>query len=304
MSFRPSSFADIIGQRDIIETLSISVDSANKRRVALGHTLLSGPAGLGKTTFANALASELGVDIAIANGANMRSPKHVIPFIRDLSERSILFIDEVHRLPINCMEFLYPVMEDFKLSITTGDSHKDNVIEIPVPQFTMVGATTHAGSLSAPFRDRFKLRMELKTYSVKDLSKLISSNAGRMNLRLSEDAVQIIAGASRGTPRIANSLLDWVRDYSVSKNIRNMCRNSVRDALKMKRIGLDGSTEQDRSYMKLISGMREPVGLKTLSSMLNIEQETIQNVIEPFLLQRGLIAKTKRGRVAVGDLHK
>lgn len=299
MSFRPSSFADIVGQRDIIETLSISVDSANKRRVALGHTLLSGPAGLGKTTFANALASELGVDIAIANGANMRSPKHIIPFIRDLSERSILFIDEVHRLPINCMEFLYPVMEDFKLSITTGDSHKDNVIEIPVPQFTMVGATTHSGSLSAPFRDRFKLRMELKTYSVKDLSKLISSNAGRMNLRLSEDAVQIIAGASRGTPRIANSLLDWVRDYSVSKNIRNMCRNSVRDALKMKRIGLDGSTEQDRSYVKLISGMRDPVGLKTLSSMLNIEEETIQNVIEPFLLQRGVIAKTKRGRIFI-----
>ena len=299
MSFRPTKFSELIGQEDLIKGLSISVKSALIRQDALGHVLFSGPPGLGKTTLSTALANELGVDIKIANGATFRSPKTIIPYLLDLQPNSILFIDEIHRMTKIAEEFLYPVMEDFKLDIVIDQGKKNKVMSMQLPKFTMVGATTEAGSLSAPLRDRFKLRFELELYDIPTLSQLVKSNCDKLGVSMDKNVIAKLAGVSRGTPRIANGLLEWVRDWYVTKQLNDIKEQDLIEALSIRGIGIDGTTKQDRLYLEYLQKQNKPVGLNTISSAINIEKETVTNVIEPFLIRKGLVAKTSGGRVAL-----
>ena len=296
MSFRPSKLNEIIGQEHLTKALKISVDSANRRGCALGHTVFSGPPGLGKTTLAVALANELGVDAKVVNGATFRSPKAIIPYLMKMKEREVLFIDEIHRMTKITEEFMYPVMEDFKLNVVMG---KDNIVSMDLPKFTIIGATTEIGSLSAPLRDRFKLNFTLELYDTESLRLLISQNSQRLKIDLEDSVVTSLAMASRGTPRIANSLLEWVRDYAISKNLRIVSMEHLRSALSIRKIGMDGSTENDRKYLKFLEKQSSPIGLNTIASSISVESETIRDVIEPFLLRRGLIMIGPRGRSAI-----
>lgn len=291
---RPTTFGDLVGQDKLIDSLNISVLSANKRNQALNHCLFSGPAGLGKTTLSEALANELGVEIQVANGANLRSIKNVIPYLMRTKERSILFIDEIHRMTTLVEEFLYPIMEDFKLNMTDGEK----VISINLPQFTIIGATTEAGSLAAPLRDRFKLKFTLELYDEESLASLIKTNCKKLQVNVDDDAVESLAKVSRGTPRIANGLLEWVRDYQIARGLDKVCKGNLLDSLAIRGIDPDGSTENDRKYLNFLRKQKTPVGVNTIASSININKDTITNVIEPFLLQRNLILKTSKGRVA------
>lgn len=296
---RPKRFNNILGQVDLINSLSISVLSANKRNDALSHTLIYGQAGLGKTTIAEALANELGVKIQVANGANLRSIKNLIPYIMRAGERSILFIDEIHRMTTLVEEFLYPIMEDFKLdmSVSSGKSDEGKVISMPLPRFTIVGATTEAGSLPAPLRDRFKLKFNLKLYSNEVVQSIIESNAKKLQINITEQASKTLSGACRGTPRIANGLLEWIRDYAVAKGLHRVNHKDVAACLQMRQIGLDGSTEEDRKYLNFLKKQNKPVGISTISASTGIDRDTIENMVEPFLLYNQKILKTSKGRV-------
>ena len=298
---RPSRFNSLIGQKRLLESLMISVQSANNRNTALNHTLFSGPPGLGKTTLANALANELGVDIQTANGANLRSIKSIVPYIMRVKERSVLFIDEIHRMTKLAEEFLYPIMEDFKLDMAVEGETPDggSVISIPIPKFTIVGATTEPGALSAPFRDRFKLKFTLELYDVPTLTELVGNNCNKLRVPLTDPAKTMLAKASRGTPRIANGLLEWIRDYRIAKSLSIVSEDDLEASLSMRGIGLDGSTENDRRYLDFLKKQKGPVGVSTISSSLNIDRETIEEVVEPFLLQQGKISKTTKGRIAL-----
>ena len=293
-TLRPTTFGELIGQDKLIDSLSISVLSANKRNEALNHCLFSGPAGLGKTTLSEALANELGTDIQIANGANLRSVKNLLPYLTRATERSVLFIDEIHRMTTLVEEFMYPVMEDFKLNMTDGEE----VISIDLPKFTIVGATTEAGTLAAPLRDRFKLKFTLELYDELSLATLIESNCNKLKIKMSDDSIFSLAKVSRGTPRIANGLLEWVRDYKVAKNLNVVTHGNLLDSLSLRGIDPDGSTENDRKYLNFLRKQKCPVGVNTIASSININKDTITNVIEPFLLQGNLILKTSKGRVA------
>jgi len=289
---RPVKFKDIVGQKELLDSLSISVTSAKKRDDALSHTLFYGPPGLGKTTLATALANELKVRIQVANGASIKSVKSILPYVTKAKEKSILFIDEIHRLSESIQEFLYPVMEDFKLGIAMDGK----ILKVDLPKFTMIGATTALGSLSAPFIDRFKLKFELELYDEEELVQLIKVNAKKLHLILDEDSAKALAHASRGTPRIANSLLEWVRDYAVTRNLKSVSRDDLMTSLAIRGISKNGATKIDRQYIQLLKKQKTPIGLSTIASSLNVDKYTIENVIEPFLLRKGLIIKTPKGR--------
>ena len=274
-TLRPTTFGELIGQDKLIDSLSISVLSANKRNEALNHCLFSGPAGLGKTTLSEALANELGTDIQIANGANLRSVKNLLPYLTRATERSVLFIDEIHRMTTLVEEFMYPVMEDFKLNMTDGEE----VISIDLPKFTIVGATTEAGTLAAPLRDRFKLKFTLELYDELSLATLIESNCNKLKIKMSDDAIFSLAKVSRGTPRIANGLLEWVRDYKVAKNLNVVTHGNLLDSLSLRGIDPDGSTENDRKYLNFLRKQKCPVGVNTIASSININKDTIAIII-------------------------
>lgn len=291
-TLRPKSFKDIIGQKKVLNILNICVRSAKIRNDALPHILLNGNAGLGKTTIAEALANERGVDIQVANGGNCRSIKNIQPYLSRLSEHSILFIDEIHRLTPVVEEFLYPVMEDFRMDI----GKDDHAISISLPKFTLIGATTEAGSLSTPLLDRFTMKGHLELYEVEDLTQLVMVNASKLGVSMGWHSAREIAQRGRGTPRITNAILGWVRDVCVAHSVSPSV-SVVSQAMQMKGIEADGTTEQDRAYLKVLKTIDKPMGLNTLVSATNIDRETIVNVIEPFLIRKGLVLKTPKGRV-------
>jgi holliday junction DNA helicase RuvB len=213
---RPTKFADILGQSSVLDALNISVDSAKTRNTCLGHMLFYGPAGTGKTTLANAISNEMGCALQTANGANLRSIKSIIAYLMKIEKNSILFIDEIHRMTPIVEEFLYPVMEDFRLDMVVNE---EKTISMPIPNFTLVGATTEIGLLAKPFIDRFKNKHTLKLYSNKDLRKIAEANVGKLEINLSGDALDFVAKISKGTPRIVNSTLEWLRDYKIAKKL-------------------------------------------------------------------------------------
>ncbi len=290
---RPSKFEDIIGQSEVVDRLKIVVAGCKNSTSTMPHVLIDGPPGLGKTTVASAIASELGENLYVVNGANVRSIKNLLPYLMGIAPRSVLFIDEIHRLPKVVEEFLYPVMEDFVLSLVL--ENKPELIELPL--FTLVGATTCGGRLSQPFYDRFQIKEHLSFYSDNDLAKLAKSNANKMGVSLTEDELLQIAKRSKGTPRILNARLMWYKSYTSFHNKKS----DIDEVFANQGIDNRGLDIYDRMYLEVLQKNRmNPLGLKSISSLTGIAMETIENSIEPFLIRMGYVIRTQKGRV-IGD---
>jgi Holliday junction DNA helicase RuvB len=287
---RPSKFADIIGQVDVLTRLKVSVHGCKNSDSVMPHVLIDGPPGLGKTTIASAIATELDVNLYTANAANLRSIKSMLPYLQGIAPRSVLFIDEIHRLPKLVEEFLYPVMEDFSLSISTDGQAET----IDLPMFTLVGATTSGGSLSQPFYDRFQIKEHLNFYSPEELAKLAGSNASKLGLTIEEDKLLEIAKRSKGTPRILNARLKWYKSC-VSYYEKEM---SVDEVFASQGIDKDGLDVYDRMYLdSLLKARGTALGIKSISSVTGIAVDTIENSIEPYLARKGFVIRTQKGRM-------
>lgn len=290
-NIRPTKFEDIIGQSDVLNRLRVSVMGCKSEGSQMPHVLIDGPPGLGKTTIAGAIASELESNLYTINSANIRSVKNLLPYLMGIAPRSVLFIDEIHRLPKLVEEFLYPIMEDFVLNITIGDKPE----KIDLPLFTIVGATTSGGSLSQPFYDRFQIKEHLSFYSDNDLAKLARLNAVKMNIVISDSDLLEIAKRSKGTPRILNSRLQWYKNYKICNQNKEISVEEIFNAQGIDRRGLD---VYDRTYLEILSKHKDtPLGLKAISSMTGIAIETIENSIEPFLVRKGIVLRTQKGRI-------
>ncbi len=297
-NIRPKTFDEYIGQTNLKSTLKISIEAARKRELPLDHILFYGPPGLGKTTLAAVIANEMNAEIKITSAPSLERPRDIIGILMSLKAGDILFIDEIHRLNKISEEILYPAMEDFVLDMTTGKSQTLKSIRIPIPKFTLIGATTKAGALSGPLRDRFGLIHRLEFYSVNELKDVIKRTASILDIPVDENGAKAIAVRSRGTPRIANRLVKRVRDYSIVKSdgfIDETTANKALDILQIDKFGLDNT---DRTLLNLIAEKYNggPVGLETLATALGEDVKTIEDVYEPYLLQQGYIQRTPRGR--------
>src|SRR5688572_22975093 len=303
---RPQRIKDMVGQRDVIERLNIVVDAARKRGESLGHILFDGPPGLGKTTFANCIPRELNVPLVTASGPALKAPKDLIPFLTNLEERAVFFIDEIHRLPKAVEEYLYTAMEDFRLDIVLGDGINARTINLRLKPFTLIGATTRAGMLSAPLRDRFATREHLGFYSLPELTEIVRRSAKKLNVVLHEDAATEIARRSRDTPRIANNRLRWVRDFADSKSGGNVTLPVAQAALAMASIDPLGMDKQDRAYLETIIRVfgGGPAGLEAIAHTMNLEPDTLADEVEPYLLRSELVIRTPRGRVVTAKAYQ
>ncbi|MGB9689590.1 Holliday junction branch migration DNA helicase RuvB [Thermogutta sp.] len=295
---RPQRMEEMVGQRAVYERLKIAIDAALKRNEPLGHILFDGPPGLGKTTFALCIPRHLGVSVQIASGATLKAPKDLIPYLTNAEERSVLFIDEIHRMQKAVEEFLYPAMEDFRIDITLGEGVNARTLNIRLKPFTLIGATTRSGLLSAPLRDRFHMREHLDFYTVEELAEIVRRNARKLNVAIEDDAAEEIARRSRGTPRIANNRLRWVRDYATSKARGRITRSVAEDALKMQGVDSLGLDPQDRKYLETIARVFNggPVGVEAVAHTLNLSPDTLVDEVEPYLLRCELLIRTPRGR--------
>nr|WP_231934338.1 Holliday junction branch migration DNA helicase RuvB [Botrimarina colliarenosi] len=298
VALRPKYLRDIIGQRDVCERIGIAVEAAAKRREPLGHVLLDGPPGLGKTTFATCIPRELDVSLQIASGAALAAPKDLLPYLTNAEEGSVLFIDEIHRLPKAVEEFMYPAMEDFRVDITLGEGVNARTVNMKLRPMTIIGATTRSGLLSAPLRDRFPVREHLDFYSISELTRIVTINAKKLGLPIVEAAAEKIATASRGTPRIANNRLRWVRDYAQSRADGEGTLVVTDDALSMLGVDQKGLDPQDRKYLTTILRVfgGGPAGVEAIAHTLNLAVDTLTDEIEPFLLRSELVVRTPRGR--------
>jgi Holliday junction DNA helicase RuvB len=291
---RPTSFDDVIGQSDVVQRLRISTEGCKKTGGVLPHVLIDGPPGLGKTTIAGAIATDMDVNLYTANAANLRSVKSVLPYLFRMTQRSVFFIDEIHRLPKLVEEFLYPVMEDFKFSVVLEKEPE----EIDVPPFTIIGATTSGGSLSQPFYDRFQIKEHLHFYTDDELAKLAGLNAKKLGLSVTENDLLEIAKRSKGTPRILNARLQWYQNYTAC----NSDTFDVNDIFNLQGIDKYGLDVYDRMYLDILKNNKgNPLGLKSISSLTGIAIETIENSIEPYLIRKGYVKRTQKGRI-IGDL--
>lgn len=295
---RPQRIKDMVGQREVAERLGIALDAASKRSEPLGHILFDGPPGLGKTTFALCIPRELGVNVQIASGAALMAPKDLIPYLSNAEEGSIFFIDEIHRLPKAVEEFLYPAMEDFRIDITLGEGMNARTINMPLRPFTLIGATTRTGLISAPLRDRFHLREHLDFYTVEELSEIVRRNAAKLRVKIDAASTAEIARRSRGTPRLANNRLRWVRDYATSRASGDITLEIAQAALAMQAIDVLGLDGQDRKYLETIARVFHggPVGVEAVAHTLNLSPDTLSDEVEPYLLRSELVIRTPRGR--------
>ncbi len=295
---RPQRMRDMVGQRAVYSRLEIAVDAATKRGEPLGHILFDGPPGLGKTTFATCIPRDLGVPFQISSGATLKAPKDLIPYLTNAEERSVLFIDEIHRLQKAVEEFLYPAMEDFSIDLILGEGINARTINMQLKPFTLIGATTRTGLLSAPLRDRFQMREHLDFYTVEELAEIVRRNARKLRVEIDEPAALEIAKRSRSTPRLANNRLRWVRDYALSKADGTITLPTARDALAMQSIDTMGLDGQDRKYLKTVIRVfgGGPVGVEAVAHTMNIAVDTLIDEVEPYLLRSELVVRTPRGR--------
>ncbi len=298
VSLRPQALSEFIGQKGVVEKLSISLAAAKKREEPLEHLLLYGPPGLGKTTLANIIAKEMESKIFTTSGPALERSADLMGILTNLNAGDILFIDEIHRLPTIVEEFLYPAMEDFKIDFVVDKGAYAKTLNVPLKQFTLVGATTRAGFLSAPLRERFGLSYHLDFYETEDLNKIVQRSAKLLSVELNLEACREVAKRARGTPRIANRLLRRVRDYAEVKTGGQITPQSATDALKIEGIDEFGLDELDKKYIRVILLHHEggPVGVESIAATLNEEAETLKEVVEPYLLKIGLISRTRMGR--------
>ena len=298
-SLRPKTFNEYIGQEDLKEKMNIFIKAAKMRNEAMDHILLYGPPGLGKTTLAGVIATEMGVNLKITTGPVLEKAGDLAAILTSLEENDILFIDEIHRLNTSVEEILYPAMEDGELDILIGKGPAARSIRIELPKFTLIGATTRAGQLSTPLRDRFGVTHRMEYYKLEELKEIIRRGTNILNVKYDEDGIEEIARRSRGTPRIANRLLKRARDYALVTGDGILNKESVNGILKLLGVDGNGLDELDRNILKSIITVYNggPVGIETLSLLLGEDKRTIEEVYEPYLVKIGFIKRTQRGRV-------
>ncbi len=304
-SLRPKNLSEYIGQTKVKEKLQIFIEAAKRRGEALDHCLFYGPPGLGKTSLAQIIATELGTSIKTTSGPVIERAGDLAAILTNLEEKQVLFIDEIHRLNATVEEILYPAMEDYQLDILIGQGPSAKSIKLNLPQFTLIGATTRAGLLTSPLRDRFGVVMRLDFYSPEELSQIVMRSCKILNLKIDQEGAFEIAKRSRGTPRIVNRLLKRVRDFAEIKAQGIVTLQVAKDALKMLEVDEAGFDHMDRrillTLIQKFSG--GPVGLETLSSSIGEEKDTIEDVYEPYLIQEGYLNRTPRGRIATDKAY-
>ena len=306
VSLRPKVLKEYIGQTKVKENMKIYIESAKKRKEPLDHVLLYGPPGLGKTTLANIISNEMKSNIKITSGPAIEKPGDLAAILTTLKTNDVLFIDEIHRLNRNVEEILYPALEDYNLDIVIGKGTEAKSIRIDLPKFTLIGATTRAGSLTTPLRDRFGIVERLELYDIKQLDTIIKRSANILNIEIDDNGSLEIAKRSRGTPRIANRLLKRVRDYALVLGDGNITETIAKTALNKLEIDELGLDNIDRKILESIicNYAGGPVGIESLSSTIGEEAETIEDVYEPYLMQMGFVARTPRGRIAMPKAYE
>jgi len=306
VSLRPAKLSDYIGQQKIKSNLDIFIKAATKRRESLDHVLLHGPPGLGKTTLAYIIAREMGVDIKVTSGPVIERPGDLAAILTNMQHNEVLFIDEIHRLSHVVEEILYPAMEDFHIDILIGQGPSARSMKLDIPKFTLVGATTRAGLLTSPLRDRFGMHFRLEFYSPEELAVIIKRSAAILKIQISDAGAEELAGRARGTPRIANRLLKRVRDYAEVKYEGKINDKIAREALDLFEVDQKGFDQMDRKLLLTIIEKFNggPVGLESISAAMGEEKTTIEDIYEPYLIQEGYLQRTARGRIASAKAYE